>query len=299
MTARRRNVILFGAALLAGACGRPDPWVRAAGVIDGRIVTVRALSSGRLADWTAAPGQSVRKGEILGRLDDGRIASGREELAASEREIALAGDRGRGQIPALRAKVDFARTTAERLERLRRDQAVSGAELEKARVELAAAEAALADAGKALDALPIQKDKVAARRRALDAAEGDLALRSPVDGLVLETHVLAGETVLPGGAAAEILESDSLRVDVYLEERELSRLRLSDRVVLLSDGEDGKEWPGTIVQFGSTAEFSPKFTVSEKERGALLYKVRIRIDPAAGALKIGMPVTVRFGRQPA
>jgi HlyD family secretion protein len=299
MIAKRNALILIGAALLTGACARPDPGLRAAGVVDGQVVTVRALAAGRLKNWNAAPAKDVRKGEILGRIDDARIAAGLEELALAGREIELAEDRGRSQLPALQAKIDYVRTLVERLERLRKDQAVSGSELDKARLELVAAEAARDDVKKALGATPIQKDRVAAQRRALDAAADDLTLRSPVDGVVLETHVTSGETMLPGGAAAEILESASLRVDVYLEERELSRLRLNDRVAIVPDGGDGKEWPGTIIQFGATAEFSPKFTVSEKERGALLYKVRIRIDAAAGALKVGQPVTVRFGRPPA
>jgi len=299
MNANRNLTILIGAALLAAACARSDPGLRAAGIVEGQVITVRALTAGRLKDWTAVPAAAVRKGEVLGRIDDGRIATGRDELALAEREITLAEDRARGQLPALRAKVDFVRKLAERLERLKKDQAVSATELEKAKLELIAAEAAAADTEKALAAAPIQRDKVAAKRRALDAAADDLTLRSPVDGVVLETHVISGETLLPGGAAAEILDTSSLRVTVYLEERELSRLRLNDRVAIHADGDALKEgWPGTIVQFGSTAEFSPKFTVSEKERGALLYKVRIRIDADPGALKVGMPVTIIFGRSP-
>jgi HlyD family secretion protein len=298
MTAKPRHLIPVGIALLAIACARPDPGLRAAGVIDGPVVTVRTLGAGRLAEWTGAPGRAVRKGEVLGRLDDARVASGRDEIAAAEREIASSEDRGRGQIPALRARVDFARATAGRLERLKRDQAVSGGEMEKARVELATAEAALADSLKALEAIPIQRDKLAARRRALDAAAEDLVLRSPVDGIVLESRVRAGETLLAGAAAADILESDGLRVDVYLEERELARLKIGDRVSVAPDGGDGAPWPGTIAQFGATAEFSPRFTVSEKEREALLFKVRVRIEAPPGGPKVGLPVTVSFGGPP-
>lgn len=300
MNTKPALMALTGALLLAAACDRRDPGLRAAGVVEGRIVTVRALTGGRLKEWTASPAAPVSKGDVLGRIDDARLASGREELDLTEREIALAEERSRSQIPALQAKLDFVRSTEEKLERLRKDRAVSAAEIEKVRLERIAAEAALDDVRRSLVAVPIQREKIAAKRRALDAAAAELDLISPVDGVILETRAVAGETLLPGAAAAEILDLSSLRVAVFIEERELAGLRLNDRVTVRADGPaGGPEWPGTIVQFGAEAEFSPRYTISEKERGALLFKVLVRIDEgAAGALKIGMPVTVVFGRPP-
>ena len=296
MNAIGKSVILLMAVLAAG-CGREAPTaITAAGVVDGTLVTVRAIAGGRLVEWSPRPGRDVRKNEVLGRLDPSRIENGLEELALAEREIALAEERARGQMPAFQAKVDYLKKQAERLERLKKDQAVAGEEIEKIRLELLGAETALADLRKSLSAQAIEKDKIANKRRALDIARDDLTLRSPVDGVVLETHVVAGETLFPGARAAEILDTAGLWVDVFVEEKELSRLRLADRVAVLVDGQEGREWPGAIIQFGSTAEFSPKFTLSEKERGALLYLVRIRIDPDLKTFKVGMPVTILLRR---
>ena len=57
---------------------------------------------------------------------------------------------------------------------------------------------------------------------------------------------------------------------------------------------DGIERPvfrGRIAAFGRKAEFSPKYIVAEKERQALLYQVKVRIDRDLDVFKIGMPVT--------
>lgn len=296
MNAIGKSAILLMAVLAAG-CGRETPTaITAAGVVDGTLVTVRAAAGGRLAEWSLRPGREVRKNEVLGRLDTSRIENALEELALTEREIALSEERARGQMPALQAKVDYLRKQAERFERLKKDQAVAGEELEKIRLELLGAETDLADLRRSLSAEAIRKEVINAKRRALDIARDDLILRSPVDGVVTEAHVTAGEILPQGAPAAEILDTSELRVDVYIEEAELSRLRLSGRASIRVDGQEGKEWSGTIIRFGSTAEFSPKFTLTEKERRSLLYKVSLRLEPDPAVFKIGMPVTVVFDR---
>jgi HlyD family secretion protein len=296
MTFHYKIGMVLGIGLLAAACRSEETGLKAAGVIDGQTVTVRAMTGGRLTEWTASSGKEIRKGDVLGRIDSARLDIGLEELALAERALVLAEDRIQSQIPPFQAKVDYWKRQAERLERLKKDQAIAGGELENARLELLGAETALADLRKSLSAQAIERDKIANKRRAFDIARDDLILRSPVDGVVLSKSVTAGEILSPGAPAAEILDTSSLWVDVFVEEKDLSRLRLADRVAVLIDGQEGREWPGTIVQFGSTAEFSSKYTVSEKERSSLLFKVRIGIDVDHKTFKLGMPVTVVFGR---
>lgn len=290
--------LVFGIGLLAAACRPGETGLKAAGVIDGQIAVVRALSGGRLTEWTAVSGKEVHKDEILGRIDPAKLDTGLEELGLAERAIGLTEERIRSQIPPLQAKVDYWKRQGERLERLRKDQAVAGGELEKARLELLGAETALDDLRKTLSAQAIERDKISNRRRALEMAQDDLVLRSPVDGVILNVNVTAGEILPPGAQAAEILDASSLRVDVFVEEKELSRLRLGDRAAIHIDGLGGTDRTGTIIQFGSKAEFSPQFTLSEKERGGLLFLVRIGIDPDPKIYKMGTPVTVAFGEPP-
>jgi len=297
MNAFTKAALSLALGIMTIGCGREAPTaVAAAGIVDGTVLNVRTVSGGRLVEWNARPGAEVRKEQVLGRMDPVRIENALNELALAEREITLAEARSRGQMPALRVKAEYVKRQIERLDRLKADQAAAGEEVEKAKVELAAAEAALADLRDSLSSQAIQKDKLAAKRRALDLEKDDLILKSPADGIILESHVSAGEFVPPGVTAAEILDTSDLRVDVYIEEAELSRLRLGDQAAVRVDGQEGREWSGTIVRFGSTAEFSPRYTLSEKERRAVLYKVTLRLEHDPAVFKLGMPVTVLFRR---
>jgi len=74
-------------------------------------------------------------------------------------------------------------------------------------------------------------------------------------------------------------------------------LKLNQRAKIIVDGLEDQSFSGFIALFGKKAEFSPKYIVAEKERQALLYQVKIRIDRDLDVFKIGMPVTVIFTRQ--
>ena len=118
----------------------------------------------------------------------------------------------------------------------------------------------------------------------------------PAHGVVLERFVSKGETVFPGTPAADILEHSSLYVEIFLEEQEISSLTLNMKARVLVDGLEDQELWGKVSFFGRKAEFSPKYIISEKERKSLLYQVKIAVEDENGVFKVGMPVTVRFGK---
>jgi len=282
--------------VLAGgvACRRNAPLIRAPGSVEGKVVTVRSPAAGTLDAWRAAEGDRLERGQELGRLNGDKLLNALEEVALAEDELANQEARLGKKLASLRANVDYLRRQVGRLERLKEDAAVAGDQLEKTSLQLLDAETGAFEAEKSLAALGIQREKLAVRRRALDLQLKDTIFLSPVAGPVLETFVTAGEMLLPGAALADILDEGSLYVGVFLEEREVGRLRMGGRAEILVDGRTGTPLPGTVSFFGRRAEFSPKYILSEKERQALLYEVRVAPEDPDGVLKTGMPVTVVF-----
>jgi len=90
-----------------------------------------------------------------------------------------------------------------------------------------------------------------------------------------------------------VLDIESLFIETFLEEKEISGLELGQEVIILLDGE-ADEFSGEIMSFGREPEFSPKYIISEKERKSLLFKVKIKIKKNLEKFKLGMPVTVIF-----
>ena len=279
------------------ACGKNEREIRAPGVVDGEIASVKALAAGTLERLLVREGQAVSRGELIAEINRDKVRNGRDELALGEREIANSETRAREKRQLLAANAAYWLKQAQRFERLQRSQSISGDQLEKSRLQLKDAQTSLAELDRSLEALQIQKERTANKRQALDLAERDLLLRAPAAGVVLETFIDPGESVFPGAALADILDLSSLFVDVFIEEKEIAALQLGQRAAILVDGLPGRTFSGVISYFGRKAEFSPKYIVSEKERQALLYQVKVRIDRDLEVFKVGMPVTVVFARR--
>ena len=292
----KRTAALLPWILLLCSCGKGVPEIRAPGVVDGEIVSIRALVGGTLERLLVEEGQAVKKDELVAEINRDKVRNGLEDLALSEKEIANSETRALQKRQLLAANLGYWQKQAQRFERLKQSQSVSGEQLEKALLQLKDAQTSLFELDKSLEALQIQKEHVANKRQALELADRDLQLRSPVLGVVLETFISQGETVLPGAALADILDLSSLYVDVFIEEKEIAALKIGQPARIVVDGLEGRAFSGRIATFGRKAEFSPKYVVAEKERQALLYQVKVRLEGDLGVFKVGMPVTVVFSR---
>ena len=282
--------------VLFHSCGRNEREIRAPGVVDGEIAGIKALAAGTLERLLVAEGQVVKKGELIAEINRDKVRNGLDELVLGEKEIANSEARAREKRQLLAANLGYWQKQVQRFERLQQSRSISGDQLEKSRLQLQEARTALVDLDRSLEALQIQKERIANKRRALELAEADLLLKSPVSGVVLEIFIGPGETVLPGAALADILDLSSLFIDVFIEEKEIAALKLGQRAAIVVDGLEGRTFSGRIAFFGRKAEFSPKYIVAEKERQALLYQVKVRLDGDLDVFKIGQPVTVVFGR---
>ena len=289
-----KTAALLSVLILFNFCQKNSREIRAPGVVDGEIASVKALAAGTLDRLLIREGQTVRQGELIAELNRDKIRNGMEDLDLAAKEITNSEARAREKRQLAIANLEYWRRQVQRFERLKQSQSISGEQLEKARLQLQDGETSLFELNKTLEALQIQKERLTNKRQALELAERDLMLRSPATGAVLETFVSQGETVLPGVALADILDLSSLFVDVFIEEKEMAALKLGQRAEIIVDGMEDRSFSGRISAFGKKAEFSPKYVVAEKERQALLYQVKVKIDRDLDVFKIGMPVTVVF-----
>lgn len=276
------------------SCRKNDREIQAPGVVDGEIASVKALIPGTLERFLIREGQAVSRGELIAEINRDKVRNGMDELVLNEREIANSEVRAREKRQLLDANLGYWQKQVQRFERLQKSQSISGDQLEKSRLQLKDARTSLFELDKSLEALQIQKERVINKRQALELTERDLLLRSPVQGIVLETFISQGESVFTGVALADILDLSSLFIDVFIEEKEMAGLKLGQRAAIIVDGLEDRSFFGSIAAFGKKAEFSPKYIVAEKERQALLYQVKVRLDRDLDVFKIGMPVTVVF-----
>lgn len=290
---------IFAAALtlivLSACTDKPSDRIVSAGVVDGDVITVKAATSGKVETLHINEGASVSKDDLLVAVDTDKIENQLQGLAIQEEEVAVNRKKLDRGIHLLETNLAYWKKQVERFERLQEKESISGDKLEQARLKLEEVEASLFDAQQSLRALSIQSENIQNKKDHLNLILQDHFIVSPVTGVVLEKFVSEGETLFPATPVADILDRSSLFVETFLEETELSRLRLGQQADILVDGMEGRTFSGTIIQFGQKAEFSPKYIISEKERRSLLYRVKVRLDRDLEVFKLGMPVTVAFG----
>ncbi len=129
-------------------------------------------------------------------------------------------------------------------------------------------------------------------RQALALAQtqiGYATLKAPFPGVVLSKNVEPGEFVSPGTPVITIADLKNVWLRAYINETDLGRVKLGQRVLLTTDTYPGKKYEGRISFISSQAEFTPKSVQTEKERVRLVYRIKIDVDNPNMELKPGMP----------
>jgi HlyD family secretion protein len=125
-------------------------------------------------------------------------------------------------------------------------------------------------------------------------------VRATADGTVLQVAARAGETVAPSPELALVVMGDlsALRVRAEVEERDVNKVRLGQKVVLRSDAYPGRDFAGTVTVIGQS--LAPPRLPSRGPRRPTdvdALEVMIDVEGAAGLLP-GMRTDVFFSAEP-
>jgi HlyD family secretion protein len=169
-----------------------------------------------------------------------------------------------------------------------------------ARAEVAKAVAAVATAEANRLELQRKEQELVARRAEIDRARAqagvsdsqvdDTTVKTPIDGLVLVKSAEAGEVLAAGTSIVTIGDLDHPWLRGYINETDLGRVKVGQKVKLTTDSYPGKVYQGRISFISSDAEFTPKQIQTKEERVKLVYRIKIDVDNTSHELKNNMPV---------
>ena len=227
-----------------------------------RKIEVAASETGTVAQLLVHEGDRVTKGQALATLDN--------EVLEVSREIATATMQAKGKLDSAVAERDLRKTRLERLEPLRTEGHASQEEIDRARTDLAVAEANLRAARE-----QHQLDEL--ERRKIEAMIERRTLRSPIDGYVLKLQKEEREFVSATSASvATVVQLDPLRVVFSLPTAYAAKLSVGSAVDL--------ELPDNGAKLRGKVEFVAP--VTEAESGTV--RVKVLIDNAKGAYRCGI-----------
>lgn len=277
--------------------GEPEPMASAAPVAVERGISLpEALAQRagiRVAPVVAEP--VVPTIEIVGNVDfdpariadvggrlEGRVVEVHVQLGDHVEEgdplVSIEGpDLGQAIAELLEARAELAAATsqAERQTALRRDQLTTATALEQAAAERAALQARVRGAEQHLAALGLAPGSItaASRGRALPRT---VTLRAPISGEVVERQVHLGAVVDPTHPLVRIADLSTVWIVLNMFENDLGRVRVGDRVEIVSEAYPDDVLAGTVAHVGAT--------VDEATRTA---DVRVVVDNADRRLRPG------------
>lgn len=229
--------------------------------------------TGRIVEMPVYPGDPVRAGQTVARLDDGELTSrvreaeaaamsARANRAQMEAEVAAARfgiAQVEKELATTEAEAGYQASVATRDERLVDRGAISKQEAESSRALAAAAQARVAAArarleqAKALEASALQKREVAdaivwqgqAQVKTSQVVHDYVNIRATTSGYVVKRLVAPGVLVQPGMAVLKIAQLDRVRLQANVGERDLAGIRVGSPVTVATGG--GQPFAATVT----------------------------------------------------
>jgi multidrug efflux pump subunit AcrA (membrane-fusion protein) len=249
-------------------------------------------------------GARVKEGELLATLENNDLAAAAQDnkgsYMAAEAAYATA---TRAQVPEdtqkaeldvaqARANLDLNLSIVKSRKQLFAEGAIPGRDLDTANAALVQAQAAYDAAAKHLESV-----RSVSRAAALKSAEGQLAsaegkykgaqaqvsyseIRSPINGVVTDRPLFAGETAAAGAPLLTVMDTSSLLAKAHIAQSLAQQMKMGDEASVQVSGV-------ADPVAAKVALISPAL-----DPGSTTVEVWLKIDNKTGALKVGTPVKV-------
>ncbi len=197
-----------------------------------RTVAVSAQVPARVTQVAVEAGQAVKAGDLLAALDDrefaARVAQARQAVLAAESGIARA-QQARTQA---QARATQAKAARERTKALFDGGAATSEQLEAAEAAFSAGEAAVAEGEAAVAMAKAEHARALQMTSEAEVALGYTRVVAPLDGVVAERSVEAGDLAMPGRTLFVVLDPAKLRLEARVREGLVGRLKSGDELAL-------------------------------------------------------------------
>ncbi|MGB6691858.1 MAG: efflux RND transporter periplasmic adaptor subunit [Terracidiphilus sp.] len=247
-------------------------------------------------------GSRVKEGELLATLENSDLAAAAMDNKGSyEAAKAAFATATKAQVPEemqkadldeaqAKANLDLNRSIVKSRKELFAEGAIPGRDLDTAEAALVQAQAAYDAASRHLESM-----KSVSREAALNSAQGQLTsaegkfqgaeaqlnyteIHSPIDGVVTDRPLFAGETPAAGAPLITVMDTSSLLAKTHIAQSLAQQMKVGDDASVRVPGVDDPV-PAKVALIGPALD-----------PGSTTVEVWLKIDNKNGALKVGTPV---------
>ncbi len=313
-------VILCLLSLLISSCGNSDGenTISATGTIEATFITLSSKVAGEILKIKFNEGAKVNSGDTILIIDDEILrlqllqASAARQSAEAQLELLRSGSRkedvAQAQAMYNQAEISFeqAKKDKERMTKLLETNTITKKQYEdvSAKFELVQSQYNAAkenlkkikniarpeDLKKAEAAL----NQTLANEKVIQKNINDCYVKSPISGFVVELFYEKNESVAPMSSLLKVADLSQVNLDIYINELELPKIQLNQKVDVFVDAFDDQSFNGKVVYISPESEFTPKNIQTPDERTKLVYKIKVEIDNPEFLLKSGMPADAKI-----
>ncbi len=295
------------------------------GNIDLRQVELAFNGSERVAEVLASEGDRVSRGQVLARLDTGRLgpeaAQAAAQVAAQEQALdrlrngsrpeeidqakanlaAAQADAADAAAKAARAQALFKSSGGKALSRQDLDDAKSASDAAAARVAAGQQTLRLAVIGpRKEDIAQAAAELKAARAQSalLQSELADAVLKAPSNATVRSRLMEPGEMASPQKPVFSLAITDPKWARAYVSETDLGKVHPGMKATITADAFPHRTFDGWVGFISPVAEFTPKTVQTTDLRTSLVYEIRVFVTDPHDDLRLGMPTTVHLPLTP-
>ncbi|MDX9962308.1 efflux RND transporter periplasmic adaptor subunit [Desulfobacter postgatei] len=220
------------------------------GTIEARYTyKIGPTVAGRVKRLNVHVGDRVKAGQVLGEMDPVDLD---EHIRAQDATLKQAD----AQLNEAQVRRDYAQTQALRYEQLLQARSTSEEVVATKQHDLLVAKAGLTAARE-------ERSRVRAEREALGAQRSNLSLIAPVDGLVVSRDAEPGTTVVAGQAVVELIDPNTLWVNVRFDQIRAQGLAPSLSAQISLRSQAGEQKAGRVLRVEPLADAVTEETLAK------------------------------------
>ncbi|RJP87302.1 MAG: efflux RND transporter periplasmic adaptor subunit [Desulfobacteraceae bacterium] len=265
--------------------------------------TISARVMGEIKEITVNAGDTVKKDQVLLRIEGRQISAGLQQAEAGLREAIQGEHAALSALQSAQASKALAESTYNRYKKLLETQSVSQQEFDEVEAKYRQAQAALSQAKFMQDAARERSNQAKAAVASAESAFEDTTLTSPYDGTITARLADAGDMASPGLPLVKIEETGLMEVHLLLPETHIGHVAIGDTVsVVFPSQKTEPAVTGTITTIDpsadpSTRSFQLKVTLPETPgiRAGMFARVMIPVGEA-GMILVPKTAVVQQGQ---
>lgn len=250
------------------------------GRLEATEVDVASKIAGRLSEVLPREGDMVAVGAVVARLDADDLRAQVRAAEAQVEQARKAVEQTQAGMRKSKSDVSLAGKTLKRSEELVNKGFISRNKLD---TDLTGMEGALAGVAQARGRIGEADAAVAAaeaKRDALLVTLADSELKAPISGRVLYRLAEPGEVLAAGGKALTLLDLTDMSMTIYLPTDQAGRVALGSAARIVLDALPEQVIPAHVSFVAPKAQFTPREVETRSEREKLMFRIKVKADPA-------------------